>query len=371
MIPASRPTATAAAEVPVPLANRLMVHLERLTAERRRPRLEVLLLDALCDITGADAASYFKLQLDGGEMQTWLAASWNKGDIRAFDDGVSVPLQMERLTSRSEAFKAVTSERPVIEMTTFGTRVWHPVASSGSAAGFFMLDCRAGAPGFVSAPQRALIDALLGVFRNLMGLLDYSEVDTLTNLLNRKTFDEHLIHVLARIESDDDHPDPAIRLPRRRHALADTTHWLAVLDIDHFKRINDSFGHLIGDEVLLMVANLMRNTFRFRDKLFRFGGEEFVVVLKPTAASQVNAVFERFRTVIAEHRFPQVGQVTISTGYAPIRLGNQPSVIMQQADEALYWSKQNGRNRVASYETLVAEGHIAAYIPPDSDVELF
>ena len=144
-----------------------------------------------------------------------------------------------------------------------------------------------------------------------------------------------------------------------------------MLDIDHFKRINDNFGHLIGDEVLLMVANLMKNSFRFRDKLFRFGGEEFVVVLKPTGATQAQAIFERFRSTMENHAFPQVGRVTISIGYAQIRLHDQPSVILDNADQALYWSKEHGRNRVSSYEALLASGELAPPAAIDSDIELF
>ena len=71
------------------------------------------------------------------------------------------------------------------------------------------------------------------------------------------------------------------------------------------------------------------------------------------------------------NRFPQVGQVTVSIGYAPIRLYDMPSVIIDNADQALYWSKSNGRNQVSSYEALIASGAIAPHPEVKSDIELF
>ncbi len=76
----------------------------------------------------------------------------------------------------------------------------------------------------------------------------------------------------------------------RRHEQAQGSYWLTMIDIDHFKRVNDNYGHLIGDEVLLLLARLMRATFRFHDQLYRFGGEEFVVLLRCADHADVSAV---------------------------------------------------------------------------------
>src|SRR6202011_3687326 len=94
--------------------------------------------------------------------------------------------------------------------------------------------------------------------------------------------------------------------------------WLALIDIDRFKSINDGYGHLFGDEVLLLVSQLMKRSFRGADQLFRFGGEEFVVLLDRASEPGAQIVLERLRTTIGEHEFPQVGQVTISVGYTRI-----------------------------------------------------
>jgi diguanylate cyclase (GGDEF)-like protein len=205
----------------------------------------------------------------------------------------------------------------------------------------------------------------------MLSLLDYSEIDTLTGLLNRKTFDQYLIRILQNISGGDDHRAKALHLPQRRsqHPLA-LDHWLGVLDVDHFKKVNDNFGHVIGDEMLLLIATMMKASFRAHDKLFRFGGEEFVMLLKPTEECNAHAAFERFREKIEAFSFPQVGRITVSIGYVRVRLYDQPSMILEYADAALYWAKAQGRNQVANYDSLVAGGLL---VPNEkfSDVEFF
>ena len=90
-----------------------------------------------------------------------------------------------------------------------------------------------------------------------------------------------------------------------RRANTKTGYWLGVVDIDHFKRVNDGFGHLIGDEVLVLVARIMRQSFRHYDRLYRFGGEEFVVLLRGGDEEDAKAAFERFRTNVESYLFPR------------------------------------------------------------------
>jgi diguanylate cyclase (GGDEF)-like protein len=145
--------------------------------------------------------------------------------------------------------------------------------------------------------------------------------------------------------------------------------WLAVVDIDHFKQVNDRFGHLYGDEVLILIANILRTSFRSHDRIFRFGGEEFVVLLRNTTLSKAHKVFNRFRETVQEHHFPQVGSVTVSLGFVGTSRGS-PVEILGQADQALYYAKEHGRNQVRFYEDLIASGELATKVAND-DVELF
>lgn len=206
------------------------------------------------------------------------------------------------------------------------------------------------------AEKTEAVTRFLNFFGNYIGLLDYSELDTLTGLQNRKTYDENFDRLLSSIPAAS-----VIRedVERRHESPEQESYWLGEVDIDHFKRINDNFGHLFGDEVLLRLANLMRHCFRASDAIYRFGGEEFVVVLRSTSKFHAERVFERFRKAVETHEFPQVGRVTCSIGYSRIDPGLMAADILGQADAALYYSKENGRNQVLCYDDLVAQGLLA------------
>ena len=210
-----------------------------------------------------------------------------------------------------------------------------------------------------------MIDCLARIYASQVKLLDYSELDTLTGLLNRKTFDETFERLLtASCATPPDGLVNDLRESQGDRAPA----WLCVIDIDHFKRVNDSFGHLFGDEVLLRMGEHMRKTFRRCDRLFRFGGEEFVVVLNAPNESLAASSFDRFRTSVERHEFPQIGQVTCSIGFTVVSSMDAPTDVVGRADEALYYAKEHGRNQVCCYERLVADGVIAR--PATAEVQL-
>ncbi len=218
------------------------------------------------------------------------------------------------------------------------------------------------------------LDVILGVsqvYQNYQSLLDYSERDALTGLFNRKTFDEQFVRHTAPVLTARGPVDPADNADTDDSPDGDLPlqQWLAVVDIDHFKQVNDRFGHLYGDEVLILVANILRSSFRSQDRIFRFGGEEFVVLLRSTTLATAHKVFNRFRETVQEHVFPQVGHVTVSIGFVSTVRGS-PVEILGQADQALYFAKENGRNRVCYYDDLLAAGHLQAKVAND-DVELF
>jgi diguanylate cyclase (GGDEF)-like protein len=142
----------------------------------------------------------------------------------------------------------------------------------------------------------------------------------------------------------------------RRHHNGEEKQWLAVVDVDHFKGVNDRFGHLYGDEVLILIANLLQSSFRAQDRVFRFGGEEFVVLLRSTNLENARRIIERFRADVESHDFPQVGKVTVSIGFTSVSAADSPVVTLGHADQALYYAKAHGRNRVCHYEELVAGG---------------
>ena len=343
--------------------DKLLSHIERITCERDRPQINIALAHALRDLLGTGSVSVLSLLQTPGEAFVWPAASVDDDGPHIHDDGLAVPSSMVSIEYHPTLLLCLQSG----ERNVSGEDTVFPISkTNGSVCGFVTIVGKR-----LDDQQLAIATHLLAIFTNVLSLLDYSEIDTLTGLLNRKTFDRHLMRILYSLSSDDDRNVKALRLPQRRHArTAFVDHWLAVVDVDHFKRVNDNFGHLIGDEMLLLVATLMRASFRAHDQLFRFGGEEFIALLKPTEEHNAHAAFERFRAEVEAFSFPQAGRLTVSIGYVCVKRNTQPSLVLEHADAALYWAKANGRNRVVRYDAAVIT---ASHTPigSSSEVEYF
>ncbi len=166
----------------------------------------------------------------------------------------------------------------------------------------------------------------------LSRMSDLAMVDELTGLKNRRSFFDDI--------------EPVIAGSRRRGKPVA----IALLDLDHFKDVNDTHGHQIGDDVLREVARRIEATLRQEQIVGRLGGEEFVVLLPDTSPQQALVAIERVRKAVGETSIPVTGDaevwMTVSGGIAPLGDGTPISVAMQQADKAMYRAKALGRNRV-------------------------
>jgi len=203
-----------------------------------------------------------------------------------------------------------------------------------------------------------LIEVLWKIWQHMYRLIEQNELDRLTGLLNRVAFDNRLADIFSSNRS-------------RRRDSDNEEKVLALVDIDHFKEVNDKYGHLYGDEVLVQLARLMSGSFRGRDMVFRYGGEEFLVVLRRCSLEQGLKIMERFRQKAQEYIYPQIGHKTVSIGITEITRGKLPTTILDRADKALYYSKQHGRNQCSVYEELVQTGKLPAASTDADDVELF
>jgi diguanylate cyclase (GGDEF)-like protein/hemerythrin-like metal-binding protein/PAS domain S-box-containing protein len=161
--------------------------------------------------------------------------------------------------------------------------------------------------------------------------------DPLTNAWNRRHFE-------ASVDGE------MHRARRHGHPLA-----LLLFDIDHFKRVNDTYGHPEGDRVLREVADRVRAVTRISDSLTRWGGEEFIVLMPNTSFSSALVLAERIREAIAGQPFEGIGQVTVSIGLAAYRPATSRDEWVERADRALYLAKQGGRNRVQPDPTHTEE----------------
>jgi diguanylate cyclase (GGDEF)-like protein len=236
-----------------------------------------------------------------------------------------------------------------------GTRLFYPIILDHKVIGVLNLSSHQDL-----TPWQTLIEALINIYNNYLTILNESERDKLTGLLNRCTFDFKLDKLLEEQRQVQATYNITQRNPELRHPEPKSSHWLAMIDIDNFKRINDTHGHLYGDEVILMLSQKMRDFFRNTDLLFRFGGEEFVIILEPALLEMADQTFKRFSQVIANHEFPQVGKTTVSTGYTRILDTDYPHAILDRADKALYFAKENGKNCVFSYDELLKNGLLSA-----------
>lgn len=165
--------------------------------------------------------------------------------------------------------------------------------------------------------------------KRLEAQLEHSAItDHLTGAFNRKRFDEEVDKALAR---------------RRRSGVTTS---LILMDIDHFKLINDTYGHDVGDQVLIEITRLLQQHLRIPDLLARWGGEEFVMLLPDTTLADAYQLAERLRQLIAEHTFSAVGSITASLGVTALKVEDCPSRCMKRLDTALYRAKHSGRNQV-------------------------
>jgi len=162
-----------------------------------------------------------------------------------------------------------------------------------------------------------------------------SYIDSLTGIANRKAFDTTLEEVVHKAR------------------LENSTFILMIADVDHFKQVNDSYGHLVGDQVLRFVASTFKWCLKGKDFVARFGGEEFAVILQNTDVTGACSVAEQIRRAVCGGKLKGMNsqktldQVTISIGVAQFYSSDIPNDLLQRADQALYQAKEKGRNRVA------------------------
>lgn len=168
----------------------------------------------------------------------------------------------------------------------------------------------------------------VAVFTDITDLNNLATLDKLTQIPNRLEFDKMLGYTIG--------------IARR----SDRPLSLLLLDIDHFKHINDRFGHLIGDEILKSFSRVLRQHIRLTDTVARWGGEEFIVLLPDTSLSSAIKVADALRQKIEIHSFETVGNITCSIGVAQFNPVEEADDFLHRADEKLYQAKNSGRNRV-------------------------
>ena len=155
-----------------------------------------------------------------------------------------------------------------------------------------------------------------------------ASTDSLTNIYNRSKYDEIITREIGR----------ATRYDRLLS--------MVIFDIDVFKKINDTYGHLAGDQVLKTLVSLTKKQMRGTDYLIRWGGDEFILILPETTIEGAKGFAERIRDLTARHKFDDIENLTVSLGVSHFSKGDTEHALFKRADEALYKAKISGGNRV-------------------------
>ncbi|WP_428505397.1 GGDEF domain-containing protein [Roseateles sp.] len=363
-------------------------HLAELTGFRDRDVMDVTLVSALRDLLEPRSVAIYRYIGEPG-AERWLTRAHLRGDdaVATADPlwlepdrlppAADFPQRLECMRSRTvlqwqpQAVAGAAGSGIDVDRAPKLAQDWinlFPIATEREVIGVLEIHS---ASRLKSKAQR-MVSSVLRIYHNFQGLLDYSERDTLTGLLNRKTFEESFLKALSELSTlaQVAAADPQAGENDRRHENIHPQYFLGVIDIDHFKAVNDGFGHLIGDEVLLLLSRLMRSSFRFHDLLYRFGGEEFVVLMRCDEGVDAAHAFERLRHNTEHYAFPQVGRITVSIGFTQVRVGDSPAAAFERADKAVYHAKDNGRNQVHNHAELVSAGQMQEATQL-SDMELF
>jgi diguanylate cyclase (GGDEF)-like protein len=330
----------------------LLKHMVDMTGHRDHTMLDISVISAVQELANASRTRVLTIATLRGQKFLRPRAIINAGAPARLDDHPDATLPGEPITSFPALAHCISHhETGAEDVGANGERImWLPIWFGDKCD--TCLEVTHTEP--FTADTLHTVNGIVGVYRNFQNLLDYSERDSLTGLLNRKTFDDQLAKMLQA--SSDKDAIPMGDEERRQHQNLAEKQWLAVVDVDHFKLVNDKFGHLYGDEVLILIANLLQSSFRSQDRVFRFGGEEFVVLLRSTTLANTHKIIDRFRKNVESHVFPQVGTVTVSVGFVSISAFESPVIILGHADQALYYAKSHGRNQACHYDELVSGG---------------
>lgn len=176
----------------------------------------------------------------------------------------------------------------------------------------------------------------------LVTLSDITQMKAKHNIVEKKAYIDGLTGVYNRNKFDEIFSEEILNVKRHNGIFS-----LALVDIDKFKDFNDKYGHLIGDQVLIAMANNISNHVRDSDIFARWGGEEFVILFKDTSLENASRVCEKLKDAIEKLEHPTAGRITASFGLSEYRDGDTAESLFKRCDDALYLAKENGRNRVA------------------------
>lgn len=305
------------------------------------PDGELMFLQTIVDLVAqiGEARAGLITRVQNNEIKTFLAS---QTDNNPFKLGFSEPLKNSGLYCE----RVIRENKPLLVPNALESEEWknNPDLQYG-------LLCYLGFPirmpdnsifgticilddkvNHFSSLNISLVEKMRDLVEAHLKLLHSSSYDALTSLYNRSFLYEIIVKEIKRAD---------------RYNMPIT---MLVFDVDHFKEVNDHFGHLIGDEVLKNIALIIKNSFRSIDVVARYGGEEFTVLMPNIIAENAVIAAERTRVLIENGHCLPCGKVTVSVGVAEYIHGETFNDWFKRADAALYEAKNNGRNQVMAYQ---------------------
>ena len=355
----------------------LIEHILKMTDHRDRDHLELTLSKALIDLLPIDRVVMARVLSEEG-VKRWLEiASLDARGGGKLVDPLRVDFESLRpLDDNRDRLRCVLN-RERVEVAWAGEEgpriTYLPLFTDSRNDDEGVVEVHSGSA--LRQDQQLTVDVLLHVFRNMYNLLAYSDRDALTGLLNRKALDDTFYSAVLEeldegAEAKTKELEAAVEPGHERRHRVPPNYWIGTVSVDNFGMLNDRNGHLIAEEVLLLVARIMNNTFRTYDRIYRLGGEQFAVLMHCPDETLVLAAFERFRANMEKFNFPQVGRVTSCAGFTRVTAEDSPDTTLERCERAVDYAQRNGRNKVFSHGDLVRKGFFGD-TPKVGGVDLF
>ena len=334
-------------------------HIVRLTDHRDRDLLELTLSKALLDLLPVNRIVIARVVTDEGERR-WLEVARldAKGGGRVIDPQRVDFQSLAKFDDASDRVKCLQL-RDLVEIAWAGPDgpriTLLPLFSQSRDDDQGVLELHSEGP--LNSENVLMVHNLRRIYRNMYSLLEFSDRDAMTGLLNRKSLDDAFYSaVLEDLDALGATPaDDAQHGQERRHRVP-VNYWLGSARIDNFGLIAERHGRSMADEVLFRVARILSNTFRTYDRLYRFGGDHFGVLMHCPDEALVLGAFDRFRSSVEKYNFPKLGRITVSCGFTTVVVDDSPVTGLEKTDKAVDFARRSGGNKACSYLGLARRG---------------
>ncbi|GAB4217307.1 MAG: GGDEF domain-containing protein [Rhodoferax sp.] len=336
-------------------------HIVRLTDHRDRDLLELTLAKALIDLLPIQRIIIARVVREA-EQARWLEVARldAKGGGRVIDPARVAFETLPRLEDAPDRVRCLETREPVdiAWAGPEGPRIYLlPLFSDARADDEGVLELHAEGP--LDDDALLAVDQLRRIYRNMYTLLEFSDRDALTGLLNRKSLDDAFYSAVLE-DLDGQGPTLSSAVPDERRHRVPANYWLGCAKLDNFALVARQQDRSTLEELLRRVARIMGGTFRTYDRLYHFDAEHFGVLMHCPDEALVLAAFERFRVSVEQCNFAHLGRMTVSCGFTAVQEDDTPESALEKTRLAIDFAQRSGGNKACSYPGLARRGFFGA-----------